>query len=97
MKMWQALTFLLDFLRGPPGRFLTKDEVADLLERFLDDQGDDWEFDDFISCSQLPEIEPYSCEIAVLPDIYPPPGGRGYCGVLGLQRIKEIVIELRMP
>ncbi|WP_309661809.1 hypothetical protein [Sphingomonas sp.] len=40
---------------------MTKAELAEMLERFVGDAPDcsKWEFDDFTSVKQSPELEPY--------------------------------------
>lgn len=79
--------------RGPG---LSNDEIADLLIRFVEDTVDDpWEFDDFISCSQQPEIEPYRDEIILIRENYPPDQPRHYCNNEGVLRIGEIAKEIR--
>ena len=90
------MEFLRRFFEKFRGPGQSNEEIADLLIRFLEDSADDpWEFDDFISCSQRDEIEPYRQEIGAIRDIYPPDRPRQYCNHEGMARIREIAAEIR--
>lgn len=74
----------------------TNEEIADLLIRFVEDTGDDpWEFDDFISCSQRPEIMDYRDEIARMCETHPPTEPNTYCDREGMARIRMIAEKIR--
>ena len=75
---------------------MSNDDIADMLIRFVEGKGDDpWEFDDFTSCSQRPEIEPYRHEVAAMRETFPPIDRTRFCNEDGMRRIRVIASEIR--
>ena len=72
------------------------EEVADVIESFLDGTCGRWDWDDFISVplsnSQLNEIR---VRCAGLPDRFPPTEAGYYCGPEGFEVMRALVRELR--
>lgn len=70
-------------------------EVSFILKRFLDNNGDDWEWDDFIS---IPIKDKFFDAIRLLcmeiPDKFTPIDG-GYCSKDGIELIEFISEKLR--
>ena len=68
---------------------------ADLLKRFLDDQVQSYELDDFLSVpANDSHIEKVRVEVANIPNRYPAIEGSAYASDAGLQRIAELADEL---
>ncbi len=73
-----------------------RQEISDLLRRFVAGNVLDWEFDDFISCrSEDPLVEAFRLEIAALPEVFPPETDAGYASHSGISRILEIAHKLQ--
>ena len=71
-------------------------DVADLLDRFVKGNIEQWEFDDFISVScRDPSLEAYRREIARLPHLFPATDASHYTSKEGVGRILEIARILR--
>lgn len=71
-------------------------DLADLIERFLQGTGNDWEWDDFLSVRQRnPRFERIRERCASLPTDFPPSDERHYCSVDGLGVLQSIIDELR--
>jgi hypothetical protein len=71
-------------------------EVADLLERFANDQASGYDWDDFLSV-QLddPNLDAVRLEAGRLAQAYPPPNGRGYCSDEGKDILRALAAGLR--
>lgn len=75
---------------------MTRLEIADLIERFVSGASGEWEWDDFISTKQVdPQIERVRLFCANLPNEFPSPDGRQYCGEEGLAQLRECAKALR--
>jgi hypothetical protein len=75
---------------------LTPAEVADIIERFINGEEEDYEWDDFTS---IPINDPY-LEIvrkvcSELPSKFPPTKERTYCSEAGVVYLKNLVRRLR--
>ena len=75
---------------------LSKDEVADAIQDFLDGKGGAYDWDDFISIpisdQQLDEIRKIC---AGLPKTFPPGIAQAYCGAEGMALLRKTVAELK--
>ena len=73
----------------------TKAEVADIIERFLEGNGGQWDWDDFLS---IPIADPQldgvrqRCD-ATRDEAYP----NQWCGPAGFAELRRIVAALRSP
>jgi hypothetical protein len=78
-------------------RKLSKHEVANTLERFINGSGDAWEWDDFINGSTLQDefLEGIRIQCQQLPSTHPPLEGQGYCSARGVQTMEQLVVKLR--
>jgi hypothetical protein len=66
-------------------------EAAALLQRFVEGDVEDWEFDDFVSSrSDDPGLEAYRFEVARIPILFPPEVSTHYTSEEGISRILEI-------
>ncbi|MGI8654937.1 MAG: hypothetical protein ACR2LC_06935 [Pyrinomonadaceae bacterium] len=75
---------------------MTKQEVADLIESFLNGTCGIWEWDDFISLTHKdPMIEAVSVRCASIPSEFPPLEKGHYCGTGGEVKLKQIAQSLR--
>ncbi|TKD52023.1 hypothetical protein [Sphingomonas baiyangensis] len=65
---------------------MTRFDLADTLERFVGDAPHcgDYEWDDFTSVKQSPELEPYRQRLLLQGD-----------GLFDIDEIRQIIIELR--
>ena len=75
---------------------LTRGEVADVIEAFINgtDGGDDW--DDFISIRiKDPELEKIRVRCARLRDEFPPEQAKKYCSQDGIRALRSYVEQLR--
>ena len=73
----------------------TKAEVADIIERFLDGRGGEWDWDDFLSIPIAdPELDAVRqrCN-ATRDEAY----RNQWCGPAGFAELRRIVAELRSP
>jgi hypothetical protein len=74
----------------------TREEVADILERFITNVTDEWEWDDFICISITdPQLNSIRERCAQLPQEYPPKNGQGYCDEGGIEVIRQFILQLR--
>jgi hypothetical protein len=72
----------------------TKQEVADIVEDFVEGTGGPWDWDDFMSFAiEDPALDEIRERWAQLPDIYP--AERGYCSAEGVEVMRSIVKQLR--
>jgi hypothetical protein len=75
---------------------MTKAEIANLIQSFLDDSCGEWEWDDFLHTKlNDPKLEEIQKHCANLPLKFPPTEREHYCGVEGLEILKKIVGDLR--
>ena len=76
---------------------LTAEDVADIIERFLDGTSRDrWEWDDFISVPLTdPVLEAVRQRCGQVRDDFPPPTGIGYCGPEGEELLRKLAEGLR--
>ena len=75
---------------------LTKEEVVNIIEDFINDRGGQWDWDDFISIKlRDPELERIRLICVELPDKYPPTGKRQYCNLQGMELLKDIIVNLK--
>jgi len=75
---------------------LSKADVAKYLEDFVNNEGGQWDWDDFTSIPiKDPELDKvrHFCEEARL--LWPPPDGRGWCSDEGLDQIRALAAQLR--
>jgi len=74
----------------------TASEVADIIERFIEGKGSDWEWDDFISLSiQDPTLDKIRVRCLQLDKEFPPAGPSQYTNENGLKVLREYVRQLR--
>jgi hypothetical protein len=74
----------------------TKLEVAEIIERFLDGTCGPWDWDDFCSHEiSDPELESVRNRCSGLDTCYPPAQKGHYCGEVGLEIMRHLVIKLR--
>lgn len=75
---------------------MTKREIADLIESFLDGSCGEWDWDDFMN-ERLsdPELKEIQVRCASVPQEYPPTERGHYCGPEGLKVLKQMVTDLR--
>ena len=92
-----VLAMFINFLGPKASRNLSKHEVANTLERFINGSGDEWEWDDFINGSTLLDefLESIRIQCQQLPSTHPPLEGQGYCSAQGVQTMKQLVVKLR--
>ena len=75
---------------------LSKGQVANIIEDFLEGRGDTWGWDDFISTRiQDPELERVRLLCVELPDRFPPKKPEYYCSDEGLEVLRTLVTSLR--
>ncbi len=75
---------------------ISRFEVANIIEAFLDGQGEHWDWDDFISVKLPdPELEKIRLLCSSLPESYPPTQHGHYCGEEGLKLLRTIAHDLR--
>jgi hypothetical protein len=73
------------------------DEVASLIERFLDGSIGKWEWDDFVSVRHRDaELELVRGRAADLPFEFPPSKPGYYCGEEGLRVLTRLAADLRL-
>ena len=74
----------------------TKQEVADLIKRFVNGTIGKWEWDDFMSVKASdPEVERIRVVCSTLPDKYPTADGKGYCNQEGEAILLKLIEGLR--
>jgi hypothetical protein len=75
---------------------LSTGEVIETIEDFLAGTGGDLDWDDFTSIRVRDQrLDSLRIECAELPTKYPPAKAGHYCNEEGLNRLKEIVAELK--
>ncbi|HMF65923.1 MAG TPA: hypothetical protein VK608_17675 [Edaphobacter sp.] len=76
---------------------MTHTEVADTLEAFINDQGGQWDWDDYISATIFsdPYLQEVQARMVHLSDEFPAEKGRGYCSPEGIDVIRGYIEDLR--
>jgi hypothetical protein len=75
---------------------MTRTEIANLIESFLDGSCGEWEWDDFIQTPlKDPEPEEFRRRCDRLPQEFPPTERGHYCGAEGFKVLKQIAADLR--
>ena len=74
----------------------TPEEVANTIEGFVNNTGNQWAWDGFTSIRlDDPELEGIRQEIVALPVEFPPANPRDYCSEAGMERMRQIAQKLR--
>ena len=74
----------------------TPEEVANIIEGFVNGTGDQWAWDDFISIRLSdPGLEAVRQKCVAIRDEFPPSDPRAYCSEAGLAAMRELVQNLR--
>jgi hypothetical protein len=69
----------------------TKEQIAQIIEEFLDAKGSSWDWDDFISIRiDDPELDGVRRLCSDLPNLYPPNRESSYCSEKGLAILDEV-------
>jgi hypothetical protein len=73
------------------------EEVADVIERFIDDRCESpWEWDDFISVRIADRaLDDIREQCASTRDRFPPSDGKGWCSPEGVAELKRLAEEAR--
>jgi len=75
---------------------LSREDVADTIEAFVNDTSGEWDWDDFISIPlKDPELEAIRKRCGMMRDEFPPTEPRQYCNKAGFEAMRRIVAELR--
>jgi hypothetical protein len=75
-----------------------RQDIADLLRRFLRGDVEEWEFDDFISSpSDDKLVEEVRRRVAEIPDKFPPSKSGHYASSEGLSEISSLADRLSKP
>jgi len=91
-----VLALLAKVLAPRTSRNLSKHEVANTIERFIEGSGEAWQWDDFINGSALKDesLEHIRIQCQQLPSTHPPNEGQGYCNAQGVETMKQLVAKL---
>jgi hypothetical protein len=75
---------------------LSHEDVARILQNFLDGTGADWDWDDFISATRFEDsqLEQIRVRCALLDQEFPPTIRGCYCNEQGLEVIRGYIREL---
>jgi hypothetical protein len=74
----------------------TPEEVANTIEGFVNGTGNQWAWDGFTSIRlDDPELEAIREKIVALPVDFPPSNPKDYCGAAGMEKMRQMVRELR--
>jgi hypothetical protein len=74
----------------------TREEVASVIEGFVNGTGKQWDWDGFTSIRlDDPELEAVRKKIVSLPVEFPPENRRDYCSPAGMEKMRELARELR--
>ena len=75
---------------------MTRTEIADLIQSFLDGSCSEWDWDDFLHTPlNDPEFQAVQNQCAALPLDYPPTESGHYTNSEGTEVLKNIVSHLR--
>ena len=76
----------------------SREEIADIIERFLVGIGSQWEWDDFCSLPiRDPQLDSIRARCISLPQEHPPVKKGYYCSEAGIEILRQIIFELRRP
>jgi hypothetical protein len=74
----------------------TTEEVASTIDGFVNGTGNQWTWDGFTSIRlDDPELEAVRQKVVALPVEFPPSNPRHYCSEAGMEKMRQIVQELR--
>jgi hypothetical protein len=74
----------------------TSEEVANTIEGFVNGDDNQWAWDGFTSIRlDDPELEAIRQMVVSLPVEFPPSSPRDYCSEAGMERMRQIVHDLR--
>ena len=74
----------------------TREEVASVIEGFVNGTGNQWAWDGFTSIRlDDPELEAVRQKVVSLPVEFPPSNPGDYCSETGMERMRQIVQDLR--
>ena len=73
------------------------EQVATVLENFIEGRGGDWDWDDYTSGMKFtdPYLRSIQTRMSLLPIEFPPTTMGQYCGLEGIEVIRKYVQELR--
>jgi hypothetical protein len=75
---------------------MTRDEIANTIEGFVNGTGSQWDWDDFTSIRlKDPELEAIRERCVSIRDEYPPSDPHAYCSEGGLEVMRGIAADLR--
>jgi len=75
---------------------MTREEIANTIEGFVNGTGSQWDWDDFTSIRlKDPELEAIREKCVSIRDEYPPSDPHAYCSEAGLEVMRSIVADLR--
>ena len=73
----------------------TPEEVARIIEGFINGTGKQWDWDGFTSIRlDDPELEAMRQKIVSLPVEFPPSNPKDYCREAGIEKMREMVRDL---
>ena len=76
---------------------MTREEIANTIEGFVNGTGSQWDWDDFTSIRlKDPELEAIREKCVSIRDEYPPSDPHTYCNEAGLEVMRGIVADLRI-
>ena len=72
-------------------------EVASIIEAFLNDIGEPYDWDDFICGGSIadPDLEAIRARCALLPNEFPPASSAQYCSEAGFEVMRGLAARLR--
>ena len=74
----------------------TPEEIANTIDGFVNGTGNQWAWDGFTSIRlDDPELEAIRQQIVALPAEFPAANPREYCSEAGMERMRQIVQDLR--
>jgi hypothetical protein len=74
----------------------TKQEVGDIIERFVDGTGGNWDWDDFCSYRIAdPDLDLIRVKCSGLDSTHPPTVKGHFCNENGIQLMREMIQSLR--
>lgn len=75
---------------------MNREELADLIERFVSGEVGDWEWDDFTSIrSDDGLIEQVRQQANAIRDRFPPDDGHSYCSSRGVAELRRLAQDIR--
>lgn len=74
----------------------TPEEIANTIDGFIKGGDNQWAWDGFISIRlDDPELEAIRQKVVSIPAEFPPANPRDYCSEAGLEKMRQIVRDLR--